>query len=186
LTSDLAVVLLCCICICIIQLFNPQGCNSALYTHTTVLQLCGICPGQPVWAGTRRNIHPLTLIVVINHPCLLSPSTIALYNQFKISLRVLAAASNRCCACNRTAIVSWRHCHQRLSKVSSVSSSSMNRWVLLRCYTTSVSWFDKVVALFINSAMYASYTHTQTHTHNHFMALFDFVQDYLGELAPER
>jgi len=45
------------------------------YTHTTVLRLCGMCPGQPGWAGTRRNIHPLTLIVVINHPYLLSPST---------------------------------------------------------------------------------------------------------------
>ena len=29
------------------------------HTHTTVLRLCGICPGQPGWAGTRRNIHPL-------------------------------------------------------------------------------------------------------------------------------
>jgi len=45
------------------------------HTHTTVLRLCGICPGQPGWAGTRRNIHPLTLIVVINYPNLLSPST---------------------------------------------------------------------------------------------------------------
>ena len=42
-------------------------------THTTILRLCGICPGQPGWASTRRNIHPL--IVVINHPYLLSPST---------------------------------------------------------------------------------------------------------------
>ena len=45
------------------------------HTHTTVWRLCGICPRQPGWAGTRRNIHPLTLIVVINHPNLLSPST---------------------------------------------------------------------------------------------------------------
>jgi len=30
--------------------------------------------GQPGWAGTRRNIHPLTSIVVINHP--LSASSI--------------------------------------------------------------------------------------------------------------
>jgi len=30
-------------------------------THTSVLRLCGICPGQPGWAGTRRNIHPLLL-----------------------------------------------------------------------------------------------------------------------------
>jgi len=35
-------------------------CLSSLvtHTHTTVLRLCGICPGQPGWAGTRRNIHP--------------------------------------------------------------------------------------------------------------------------------
>jgi len=45
------------------------------HTHTTVLRLCGICPRQPGWAGTRRNIHPLTLIVVINHSNLLSLST---------------------------------------------------------------------------------------------------------------
>jgi len=45
---------------------------SYIHTHTTVLRLCGIHPGQPGWAGTRRNIHPLTLIVVINHPNLLS------------------------------------------------------------------------------------------------------------------
>ena len=33
-----------------------------IHTHThntTVLRLCGICPGKPGWAGTRRNIHPL-------------------------------------------------------------------------------------------------------------------------------
>ena len=27
------------------------------HTHTTALRLCGVCPGQPGWAGTRRNIH---------------------------------------------------------------------------------------------------------------------------------
>jgi len=37
-------------------------------TTTTILWLSGLCPGQPGWAGTRRNIHPLTPIVVINHP----------------------------------------------------------------------------------------------------------------------
>jgi len=37
------------------------------HTHTTVLWLSGFCLGQPGWASTRRNIHPLTLIVVINH-----------------------------------------------------------------------------------------------------------------------
>jgi len=45
------------------------------HTYTTILWLCGFCLGQPRLAGTRRNIHPLTLITVINHPNLLSPST---------------------------------------------------------------------------------------------------------------
>jgi len=40
------------------------------HTHTTVLWLYRFCLGQPGWAGT---IHPLTLIVVINHPYLLPP-----------------------------------------------------------------------------------------------------------------
>jgi len=31
------------------------------HTHTTILQLSGFCPGQPRWASTRRNIHPLNL-----------------------------------------------------------------------------------------------------------------------------
>jgi len=37
-------------------------------TTTTILWPSGFCPGQTRWAGTRRNIHPLTPIVVINHP----------------------------------------------------------------------------------------------------------------------
>ena len=28
------------------------------HTHTTILRLCGLCPGQPGWAGTRRYILP--------------------------------------------------------------------------------------------------------------------------------
>jgi len=30
------------------------------YTHTQPFYGSGFCLGQPVWAGTRRNIHPLT------------------------------------------------------------------------------------------------------------------------------
>jgi len=37
-------------------------------TKTTILRLSGFCPGQPGWAGTRRNTHLLTPIVVINRP----------------------------------------------------------------------------------------------------------------------
>jgi len=33
--------------------------TSDYYTNTTILQLSGLCLGQPRWAGTGRNIHPL-------------------------------------------------------------------------------------------------------------------------------
>jgi len=42
--------------------------------QTTILWLSGLCMGQPWWAGTGRNIHPLTPIMVSNHP--LSASSI--------------------------------------------------------------------------------------------------------------
>jgi len=37
-------------------------------TTTTILRLSGFCPGLPGWAGTRGNIHPLTTILIVNHP----------------------------------------------------------------------------------------------------------------------
>jgi len=40
----------------------PTSVDKHTHTHTTVLQLSGFCLGQPGWAGTRRNIHPLTHI----------------------------------------------------------------------------------------------------------------------------
>jgi len=48
-------------------------------THTTVLWLSEFFLGQPRWADIRRNIHPLTFIVIINHP--LSASSIC-YNSW--------------------------------------------------------------------------------------------------------
>ena len=48
--------------------------HARAHTHTTVLRLSGLCLRQPGWACTRRNIHPLTRIVVIGHP--LSASSI--------------------------------------------------------------------------------------------------------------
>jgi len=41
--------------------------TSVILTTTTVLLFSGFCLGQPRWAGTIRNIHPLTTSVVINH-----------------------------------------------------------------------------------------------------------------------
>ena len=29
--------------------------TKSTHTHTTVLRLCGFCPGEPGWAGTRTN-----------------------------------------------------------------------------------------------------------------------------------
>jgi len=41
-----------------LQVECNNRCAATTITHTTVLRLCGICPGQPGWAGTWRNIHP--------------------------------------------------------------------------------------------------------------------------------
>ena len=56
--------------------FGPRCmCHSqSTHTHNCFMALW-ILSRQPGWAGTRRNIHPLTLIMVVNHPYLLSPST---------------------------------------------------------------------------------------------------------------
>jgi len=56
--------------VCQIPLSLPadQCWQAHTHTHTTVLRLYGFFPGQPCWAGTGRNIHSLTPIVVINHP----------------------------------------------------------------------------------------------------------------------
>ena len=37
--------------------------SKVYYSHFMAL-----CPGLPGWAGTTRNIHPLTPILIINHP----------------------------------------------------------------------------------------------------------------------
>jgi len=45
------------------------------HTHArNCCKLSGFCPGQPGWACSRRNNHPLTPIMVIN--CPLSASSI--------------------------------------------------------------------------------------------------------------
>jgi len=44
------------------------------HTHNRFTALWNLS-GTTGWAGTRRNIQPLTIIVVINYPYLLSPST---------------------------------------------------------------------------------------------------------------
>ena len=48
---------------------------SNLWKKHTHDRFITICPGLPGWAGTRRNIHPLTPLVLINHPYQLPPST---------------------------------------------------------------------------------------------------------------
>jgi len=58
---------------------HKQKENINYYYITTILWLSGLRRGQSKWAGIRRNIHPLTPIVVINHP--LSASSIFLQSM---------------------------------------------------------------------------------------------------------
>ena len=44
------------------------------HTHTRPF-FTALCPGLPGWAGTRRNIHSLTPLLLISHPYHLPPST---------------------------------------------------------------------------------------------------------------
>ena len=39
-----------------------------MLSFNTHNHLTSLCPGLPRWAGTRRNIHPLTPILIIKHP----------------------------------------------------------------------------------------------------------------------
>ena len=43
-----------------------------MHTHN---HLTALCTGLPGWASTRRNIHPLTSILIIRHPFQLPSST---------------------------------------------------------------------------------------------------------------
>jgi len=59
-------------------LLGPKICHFTIVPHThtqpSYQMASGFCLGQPGWAGTRRNIHPLLPIMVISH--LLSASSI--------------------------------------------------------------------------------------------------------------
>jgi len=44
------------------------ACILTTTTTATILRLSGFCPGQPGWASSRWNIHPLTPIMVISRP----------------------------------------------------------------------------------------------------------------------
>jgi len=56
------------------QIFNKMF-EARTHIHTQPFNGCG--PGQPGYAGNRRNTHPLTPILIIGHP--LSNSSI--YND---------------------------------------------------------------------------------------------------------
>jgi len=81
LVAAVAVVLLLlardCMSVSSLFLWRQNRCiiNTHTHTHTTVLRRFGFCPGQPRWAGTRRNIHSLTPIVIIKYLYLLPPSS---------------------------------------------------------------------------------------------------------------
>ena len=48
--------------------FTHTHTHTYTHTHTTILWLSRFCLGLPRWDGTRRNIHPLTPIIIISHP----------------------------------------------------------------------------------------------------------------------
>jgi len=53
---------------------GKAGRNQRANTHHHYHHFTILCQGLSGWAGTRRNIHPLTPILIINHP--LSASSI--------------------------------------------------------------------------------------------------------------
>ena len=55
------------------QAVMSAGCLSDTHTHS----LMAFCPGSPGQAGTKRNIHPLTPVLIIRHPL----STSSMYNN---------------------------------------------------------------------------------------------------------
>ena len=55
------------------------------HTHTTVLQLSGLWPGQPGWAGTRRNIH-LSYLSWSSVILYLLPASITIHGNLPVQL----------------------------------------------------------------------------------------------------
>jgi len=67
-------------------------------TNTTVLQISGFCPGQPgVSQYQKKHLpYPLTPIVIINHPFLLTPS-ITIHSIFPVQFTCLAIFFHNLC-----------------------------------------------------------------------------------------
>ena len=61
----------------LLYIWNVKMLHVNFHTHTptpTHYHLTAVCRGLPEWAGTIRNIHPLTLILIFRH--LLSTSSV--------------------------------------------------------------------------------------------------------------
>ena len=76
------------------------------HTHTNVLRLSVFCPGQPGWAGTRRKIHPLILIVVINHPLSASPS-VTIHGILSVQFTYLTVFFHNLCKFSLVYLLAW-------------------------------------------------------------------------------
>jgi len=63
-----------CVCknVCKMKQYLPVVARVITHTHS---RFTALCPDLLRWATTRRNIHPLTLLLLINHPYQLPPST---------------------------------------------------------------------------------------------------------------
>jgi len=77
------------------QLAFPFSLKYNYSTTTSVLQLSGCCLGLPGCAGTRRDIHPLTPILIINHPLL--PSSTMIRDIFPVQFTCLTVFLHNLC-----------------------------------------------------------------------------------------
>jgi len=163
-----------------------------------------LCPGLPGWAGTRRNIHPLTPILIINYP--LSSASSIYYNN-----SILHPA----CSIYVLLLVQFTCLKVFLHNLSPRPLSSTGYLCLepstsytIHFFTQSLSSFHNtcgclyhhslfccsaeimscITSLYLNSFLrtLSLTSHTHTHTHNRFTALLKFVRDHLGEQVPER
>ena len=107
----------------------------------------GFCPGQPRWSSARRNIHPLTPIVVISHPLPVSASSIC-YDQWHPPCSIYMPDSLIPQSLSKFSLVYLLAWHPPLH-IPYISSSNLNELhgtlnsrisCPINCYVNSTKW----------------------------------------------
>jgi len=157
-------------------------------THTTtILRFSEFCRRQPGWAGTRRNIHPLTPIVAINHP--LFASSIC-YDSWHPLCSICLSDSLFPQSLSKFSLVYFLAWHHPLhtSYISSPNHCLLfaaHAHTIATCTERMCLWWCQIILGFLVIIM-SVHTHAHAHIHNRFTTLLDFVWDYPGVPAPER